>query len=448
MVRFLRTDFSALYNRFRNDPSYRELLLTSLTSLWVRGLGVTTGFLVTWITARYFSADALGVVSICLAILSLASVASKFGHDVALMRFIAAFAAEGFPEKVKGIYITSLRRILPMTLLVAVFLFLAAPLMAEQLFHKNHLVSILRWNAFIIIPLTILQINSECLRGLKRIGEYTFFQTSAVSSLAVAGLLMALATGLSGNAPVYIQFLSITLAGALSFYRWWLVSGFSRLSAKHAVSMSELNRVAAPMFTTTIMQLLMSWTGTLVMAAYLPESTVGIYNALVRISVFTNITILAINGLMMTRFVAAYHSGDMELLKRQSHEATKLIFITAFPLFVILFAFPVSILSIFGADFTAYKTELFVLLAGQFIVVCAGLPGQLLNMTDRQHLLRNISIVSAAINITGCFLLIPTYGMVGACWAQLAGTLAWNFLCMYSVYRNMKIKTLIGFSSY
>ena len=445
MVRFLRADIFDMYRKFKKDPSYRELLLTSLRSLWVRGIGVTTGFLVTWLTARYFSADALGVVSICLAILSLASVASKFGHDVALMRFIAA---EGLPAKIKGVYLTSMKLVFPMSLLVAIVLFFAAPYMAEHLFHKNYLSFILQLNAIMLLPLTLLQIHAECLRGVKRIGEYTFFQTSAVSSLAVAGLLVALAAELSGNSPVYIQFIAISIAALLSSYRWLLVSGYFTVRAEYSVSLSALNRVAAPMFTTTIMQLLMSWTGTLVLAAYLPEATVGIYNALVRISVFTNITILAINGLMITRFVAAYHSGDHELLRKQSHEATRLIFITALPLFIVLFSFPTTVLSIFGADFMQYKNELFVLLAGQFIVVCAGLPGQLLNMTDRQHVLRNISIVAAVVNVICCLAFIPTYGMRGACWAQLIGTLVWNLLCMYSVYRKMNIKTFIGFSSY
>jgi O-antigen/teichoic acid export membrane protein len=447
MVRSLRTDLAKIIKRYRHDAAYRELLHTSFRSLSVRGLGVTTGFLVTWLTARYFSPESLGVVSICLAILSLASVGSKLGYDVALMRFIAAFAQEQRLDSVKGIYITSMKRVLPLTILIALLLFVTAPYMANNFFHKPHLVFVLQINAIVLLPLTVLQIHAECLRALTRVGEYTFFQTAAISSLAVAGLLIALAIGLSDEVPVYIQFICISAAAMISTFRWFRVSGYFLRTTEHSVTAKALHQVAAPMFTTTIMQLLMSWAGTLVLAVYQPEATVGIYNALVRISVFTNITILAINGLMMTRFVAAFHSGNLTELKSQSHEATKLIFITALPLFVVLLAFPEQLLSIFGPDFVQYKKELFVLLAGQFIVVCAGLPSQLLNMTDRQHVLRNISIVAALVNVVSCLIFIPMYGMLGACWAQFVGTLVWNILCISSVSRRMNIITFIGLSS-
>ena len=79
MIGSLRNKLTQSFNRYRTDAEYRELIRTSFISLLVRMIGVGTGFLVTLVTSRYFSANALGIVSICVAILSLAGVAGKLG---------------------------------------------------------------------------------------------------------------------------------------------------------------------------------------------------------------------------------------------------------------------------------------------------------------------------------------------------------------------------------
>ena len=80
--------------RFKTDKEYNELIRTSFLALLVRMIGVSTGFFVTLLTSRFFGADALGLVSICIAILSFASVFGKLGLDVALMKYVAEFAGK------------------------------------------------------------------------------------------------------------------------------------------------------------------------------------------------------------------------------------------------------------------------------------------------------------------------------------------------------------------
>lgn len=186
----------------------------------------------------------------------------------------------------------------------------------------------------------------------------------------------------------------------------------------------------------------MSWAATLILAAYVSETQVGIYNALVRISVFTNITILAINSLATPRFAEAYARKDFDAMKTYSAQATRLIFLTSLPLFALLFFYPEWLLSIFGKDFPGNENELYILLVAQFIVCFSGLSSQILNMAGKQHVLRNIAIVSAVVNVVSCFVLIPAMGLKGACIAQLLGTLTWNLLSIYSVKRHFGFFTL------
>lgn len=419
--------------KFRTDREYSELIRTSFFALLVRVSGVITGFLVTLITTRYYGADALGIVCICLAILSFSSVFGKLGFDVALMKYIAGFAINKNYSGIKGVYLEAIKVILPVTILISSLLYFFAPWMSNKLFHKPYLSDLLRINAWLALPLVFLLINSECIRGLKRIRTYTFLQTVSVSLFAAVVLIVASFLVKGKEVPALVQFICITISGILSTVLWLKYSKYNKYKASAVISSRDLIRTSSSMFTTTLMQLTMSWAGTLILAAYVNESDVGIYNALVRISVVTNITILAINSLAMPRFAESFASKSFGSMKKQAEESTRLIFLTSLPIFFILAVFPQWILSIFGKEFPGNESALYILLAGQLIVCFSGLPSQILNMAGRQHILRNIAIISAIVNVLSCFLLIPRWGIIGACYAQLTGIFSWNLLCILSV---------------
>ncbi|MBK8585085.1 MAG: flippase [Bacteroidetes bacterium] len=419
--------------RFKTDKEYNELIRTSFLALLVRMIGVSTGFFVTLLTSRFFGADALGLVSICIAILSFASVFGKLGLDVALMKYVAEFAGKNDFASIKSVYISAMKIILPVSFLISSVLFFLSGYFATNILHKPYLEELLKVNAWLTLPLVLILVNSECIRGLKKIRSYTFFQTVSVSLMALVLLIIMSFFYSAREIPTYIQFLSIAFTGLLSLMMWFYYSKFFKEKSANEFPVSTLMRTSSSMFFTTLMQLIMSWAGTLILAAYNSEADVGVYNALVRISVFTNITILAINSLAMPRFAEAFALGKLDVLKKLSKEVSRLIFITSIPAFILLTIFPEWILSIFGKEFPGNETALYVLLAGQFIVAITGLPSQILNMTGRQHILRNIAFFSAIVNVVACVILVPLYGIMGTCIAQFAGIFAWNLLSILSV---------------
>jgi O-antigen/teichoic acid export membrane protein len=271
-------------------------------------------------------------------------------------------------------------------------------------------------------------------------------QTVSVSLFAT--ILLVIAMNMEGSiyVPAYIQFISITLSGILGTILWFRYSRFFGTKAATELSTKHLVTTSSSMFTTTLMQLTMSWAATLILAAYVSESQVGIYNALVRISVVTNITILAINSLAMPRFSETFAKKDFAMMRTYSGQASRLIFLTSLPIFFMLFFYPHWLLKWFGKEFPGNENELYILLAGQFIVCFSGLSSQILNMAGRQHILRNISIVAAIVNVGICFALIPSMGIRGACIAQLAGTFTWNFLSTFSVKRHFGFFTYFNLS--
>ncbi|CAN5528372.1 N/A [soil metagenome] len=441
MIGLLRNSFREWSVRFSKDESFRHLVRASFFSLLIRVVGLTTGFFVTVITSRFYGADALGIVSICIAILSFASVIGKLGMDVALMRYIAELFSRQNYAAIKHIYLKSFRFIIPVCIVITVVLFFLSPSIASGFFHKPHLSGLLKINSLFVIPLVILLVNSESIRGLHRIRAYTLLQTSAVSILATILLLIALLFTNQKFIPVSIQFVSITLAAILSSILFVKFSKMSHHQSNGEIDSRRLIRTTSPMFITTLMQLVMTWGGTLIMASYYPESEVGIYNAIVRISTFTNISILAINSIASPRIAAAFASGKMEEVRKISYESAQMIFISSLFVFLPLFLFPNLILAVFGKDFAGNEFPLKLLLAGQLFVSFAGLASQVLNMADRERNLRNNAIISAVLNLAACVVLIPAYGITGACIAQVVGMVAWNVLCIYSVKKQFDFFT-------
>jgi len=441
MIGSLRNNFGAWRNRFVNDASFRHLVRASFFSLLIRVAGLGTGFLVTVITSRFYGADALGIVSICIAILSFASVIGKLGMDVALMRYIAELFTLGNFAAIKHVYLKSFRFIVPVCIVITIILYIFSPVIAGSIFHKPHLSGLLKINSLFVLPLVILLVNSESIRGLHRIRAYTFLQTSAVSIIATILLIFSLAFYTDRFVPVSIQFISITIASVISIVLFYKLIEWNKHGKVAVIDSRKLIRTSSPMFITTIMQLVMTWGGTLIMAAYYAESEVGVYNAIVRISTFTNISILAINSIASPRIAAAFASGKSAEMKKLSMEATQLIFISSIVVFLPLFFFPHLVLSVFGKDFTGNEFSLELLLAGQLFVSFSGLASQVLNMADREKNLRNNAVIAAVFNITACFILIPPYGILGACISQVIGMVVWNTLCIYSVKKKFGFLT-------
>jgi O-antigen/teichoic acid export membrane protein len=105
MIDFLRNNIVVFFTRYKTDAAYRGLLQASISSFFIRGGGMFFGFLVTLITSRFYGADALGVVSVCFAILSLAAVIGKLGMDIALVRYISEYLMGKRFGAIKNIYL-------------------------------------------------------------------------------------------------------------------------------------------------------------------------------------------------------------------------------------------------------------------------------------------------------------------------------------------------------
>ena len=156
------------------DQNLKEIFTGSSIAFGLNILGLLCGYVFVLLITRNLGADAMGIFSLSYTVLSIFVVIGKLGFDAALLRFVADYSSTNRWDLVKEVYLKALRLIIPFSFLLTILLFCCAPYIAKYVFSKEHLTIYIKMISFGILPLVLLSINAECLRGIKKIKEFVF----------------------------------------------------------------------------------------------------------------------------------------------------------------------------------------------------------------------------------------------------------------------------------
>jgi len=153
----------------------------------------------------------------------------------------------------------------------------------------------------------------------------------------------------------------------------------------------------------------------------------------------TSIVLVAVNSILSPKISQMFASNDHDALKNTIQKSTKIIFIASSPVLVTYYLFPDYIMGLFGAEFEVGALALVILAVGQFFNAISGPVGQVLNMTDKEYVLRNTAIIAALLNLILNYILIPQYGINGAAIATAISRILWNLMCIVYIYRKLGV---------
>lgn len=438
--------YKKLSAKINKDLHFKELLNGGSISFLFRLIGLVIGYIFTLFVSRNYGADVLGILSLSLMVITIASVVGKFGIDTVLVRFIAQYASQGKWSAAKDLYIKSLMIVLPVSLLLSVGTYFMSSYLAEDIFDKPHLSLYFQAASVAIVPVVWLTLNREVLRGMKLMGLYAFFNNIAVplmSLMLLIGFFYFLPMQLGMPLYTYILsniFISIVVIILVYFIFKQKVSSHVGVEEK-AISNRQLVSIAFPMFLTGSMGLIMGSADIVMLGMYTTEADVGIYAVALKMAMITSIVLVAVNSIAGPKFAELWGKNDLQGLEKVARQSTKLIFYASLPALVLILIFPASILGIFGDEFIVGTIALVVLTFGQFINAISGPVGQFMNMTGHQKVLQYAAIMAAAINIILNYLLIPKYGITGAAIATAIAGAFWNIVCV--LYLKLKHNILI-----
>ena len=172
------------------------------------------------VVAKYYGAEALGILAIALSILNISTVLSLFGFRTAIVRQIARYALHGRSALLK-IYMKTGTLVTVLSLVLGSVLYLNSAWIANQIFGKVELTTAIKIVSIVIPFQSINAVNTASLAGLKRIAE-SFSLSLCFPPLLNLTLLVMLINITSRNflIPVYANGLTAAISILITSYFW------------------------------------------------------------------------------------------------------------------------------------------------------------------------------------------------------------------------------------
>jgi len=428
-----------LKSRLDRDIHLSELIKGSSVAFLLKLIGLFFGYLASLIIARKYGPDGVGILTLTLAYVSIAIVFSKAGLDITTMKLVSRFSAECDTPSVKGVYWKSLKFVIFFSLTASIIFFNFSEMTSMYIFNKAYLSNAFAFATPMIILLSLIQFHAEAIRGYKKIAYYSIVNGIATPFTIILLLSLDL-DHIWGNyvyIDMYIIAQSVTII--LAIFIWLKVSRVLNHTLENVISTKALFKSSTPIMIVGLMALIMGSMGAVMLGIFKTEVDVGIYAIALKLSMLTSIALVAVNSILAPKISQMFASNDHADLQNIIQKSTKIIFIASSPVLVAYFLFSDYFMGLFGVDFRAGALALVILSTGQFFNAMCGPVGLVLNMTDREKILKNATIISTLVNTTLNYILIPKYGINGAAIATAISTALWNLLCIVYVRRKLGI---------
>ncbi|MCZ2356181.1 MAG: polysaccharide biosynthesis C-terminal domain-containing protein [Bacteroidia bacterium] len=427
--------------RLRKQPNLRLLLVDFVISFIIKVLGMGFGFVVLWWIAKTQGDKVLGVYSLCLALLQLLIIPAKFGLDISMVRIGVNQCVKGEFAAFKQTFFRAIIILLLTSSVIAIVLWLARSLLAEKVYHKPYLAEYFMITAVTLVPYALGSLFTEGLRIFRVMRGFAFMSTAAQN---IFTLLLLFVSGLfiPDEHPIIWNFWALLLVCVVAIIWFRQVAKLGQVSPSGGMKYSEITKQSYPVMLSALFTTITAQAGLLILGMYKPEAEIAIYNIVIRLSVLTTLSLLAINNLTAPQFAEAHSKQDVWALQVHIRRATRLIFWTSLPLLLIFLLFPSYVMGIFGEQYRVGAWALFIISIGKFFGAISGAVGQLLIMVGEQKILQNAAIITAIIVISLNFLLIPTWGIIGAAAANSLGVVLLNGICIWHIKRKLGFITL------
>lgn len=383
----------------------------------------TVAFLYFALIARFLGVEDTGSYFLALAIIMIILVLDDIGMTSVLIREVARKNedAQLWSRTILGIKAVTI----PITVAVA--------FIVPELLHYSELVVLLVRIAILILVADTISLSFYgVLRGLHKlkyealglfVGQFitaTVGVTLLLTGVATLPLLiLALATGSIWN-MLFSASRVVNHAGWKSLLPTWQM-GWKPL------------KMAFAFFLAAAFVKVYSYADSVILERVLDESAVGLYAVAYKLTyAFQFIPLAFVAALYPTM---STHSNDPARLKQILLDAFWYVSLIGAPIVFGIWAVAPEVIDLFyGSAFAGSVLPLQVLIFVLLFIFLDFPIGSLLNATDRQAIKTGIMGVTMVINVVANLILIPIYGVIGACISALLSFIfmfvaGWIFAC-------------------
>lgn len=433
----------------QQDQDFTEVFRGGAIAFLYRLCSMILGYVILVVITREFGEDGLGLYNLALAVLSVLLMLSSLGFNASIKRFAAQYNNPENSSKLAILYRSVLKLILPLSLTLALILYITAPLIANQIYNDPSITIPLRIVAFTLPVFTFMMFNVEFINGLKLVHISEFFRSLNQQLITLLILLFFLGAGLLKYYPII--FYASAISFALIFTTIYLLRVLRRINSKSKVRLvaSQLDfrshlLISIPMIFSTFIQMLNGRIDTLMIGIFEDTGTIGIYSAAFKITMIINFVLTSLKTIATPKISELFWAKKIHELKSLIYKVSVLIFIFSLPVCILLVMFAEPILVFIDADFDQGTVPLIILAFSQLINSFCGLVAVFLNMTGDQVYFTKLIAISTLVNVILNYVLIPEYGMTGAAIATFVSIAIWNIAGAYRIFRKHSIYTFFN----
>jgi O-antigen/teichoic acid export membrane protein len=426
-------------------------VLAAGTAQNIVGLGVFVigTFAANILIARSFGggaagAIALGIVTVGTQFAFIVAAGSRFGMDMAAVRYVAIDVGAGHLGRIRPLVGRAVEIAATISIAVGAVVFAVAGPLARALGDAATaaaMASALRAAAVAIPFVALTYVWVAASRGLKVMQHTLYVQWVAQPLLWIVLMVAFWQVQKSEAAAVWAYAASWCLAAVAGRYFWRSISGGNDPEDLEPGAAGALVRYGAPRAPAALLSQGLFWidyfvASHFIAAGYVTAAEVGVYSACVRVALAMVLFLTAVSY-VFSPFVADLHArGERERLDDLFKAITRWTVAGTIPVLLLMLIVPSAILRVFGgAEFATGSDALRILVIGQAINVSVGAAGFVLIMAGRTGWDLVVYGLSAALDLTLAWILVPRFGIEGAAAAQAITIAASNWLRLVLVRR-------------
>lgn len=189
-----------------------------------------------------------------------------------------------------------------------------------------------------------------------------------------------------------------------------------------------------------VMSLMINYIDIVMIKSMISVRAVGLYKVASELALMPSIFLRIVNTIFPPMVSKLYHEGDVEAVRKLYEKLTRYLFLISTVIIGFILLFADQILNLYGIQYLEAKHVLIYRAIGQLVNASVGSVWYIVMMTGHQKI-RLISIfISALLNISLNYILIPVMGIDGAALASMTSTVFINILGFFVVKLILKSK--------
>jgi len=201
--------------------------------------------------------------------------------------------------------------------------------------------------------------------------------------------------------------------------------------------------LSASLWGVTTLAFVTAYVDTLILGAFWPEETVGIYSAVMTLARLILVASGAVTYIFLPVTARLKGEGDFSTIRSAYSTAARWVMVFTVPMFLVFGLLPAdSTTAIFGPSFTPGSLALLIITTGALFSVTLGPVNATLAGLAMTRPLLVATVLSATANIVLSFALIPTYGLLGAATAWSVARVLYPGVGAVTLHVSHRINTL------